>query len=147
MINESSLNKLGGHLSHLNIQNFGSDLNLLAPLNRRDTISSSSISDHHSSMGLHPLATLEYINTFEERQESIQKDSTNRMLTIHAQLSQQLACVSSSSLRSIMNQFTLSSFEKSTVEQARCNDLKALELSLSMKKMKLKETQLAFNNF
>ncbi|KAL6338724.1 hypothetical protein AAG906_023873 [Vitis piasezkii] len=136
LINESPLNKVGGHLSHFNMQNSGSDLNLPVPLNRGDTISSSSISDHHSSMDLHPVATLECLNTLEERQESIQTDSANRELTVHGQISQQLACVSSSSLGSVMNQST----------QARSNDLKALELSLSMKKMKLKETQLALNS-
>ncbi|RVX21459.1 Protein CPR-5 [Vitis vinifera] len=123
LINESPLNKVGGHLSHFNVQNSGSDLNLPVPLNRGDTISSSSISDHHSSM-----------------------DSANRELTVHGQISQQLACVSSSSLGSVMNRSTVSTFEKSVVEQARSNDLKALELSLSMKKMKLKETQLALNS-
>ncbi|RVW55058.1 Protein CPR-5 [Vitis vinifera] len=146
LINESPLNKVGGHLSHFNVQNSGSDLNLPVPLNRGDTISSSSISDHHSSMGLHPVATLECLNTLEERQESIQTDSANRELTVHGQISQQLACVSSSSLGSVMNRSTVSTFEKSVVEQARSNDLKALELSLSMKKMKLKETQLALNS-
>ena len=45
-----------------------------------------------------------------------------------------------------MNQSMLSTSEKSIVEQASSNDLKTPELILSMKKMKLKETQLALNS-
>ena len=69
LINESPLNKVGGHLSHFNVQNSGSDLNLPVPLNRVDTTISSNISDHYSSMGLHFVATLECLNTREERQK------------------------------------------------------------------------------
>ena len=197
LINESPLNKVGGQLSYFNIENCGSNLKLPVPLTRGDTTSSSSISDHHSSVGLHPVAKLECLNaieerleniqteetrqvpvplnrgdtasgpsisdhhssvglhpvaklsclnTIEERLENIQTDSANRELTIHGQMSQQLACVSSRSLGSAMNHSALSTLEKSLSEQARSNDLKALELSLSMKKMKLKETQLALNS-
>lgn len=146
LINESPLNKVGGDLSHLNIKNSGSDLNLPVPLNRAGMIGSSSISDHHSSVGLHPVARLECFNTIEESQEDIQMDSTNRELTIHRQISQQLAHVSSSCLGSAMNCSVLSTFEKSMAEQARANDLKALELSLSMRKLKLKETELALDS-
>lgn len=63
LINESPLNKVRGHLSHFNIQNYGSYLNLPMPLNRGDTISSSSISDCHSSMGLYPIATLKCLSS------------------------------------------------------------------------------------
>ncbi|KAJ9709400.1 hypothetical protein PVL29_001058 [Vitis rotundifolia] len=58
-----------------------------------------------------------------KRQESIQIDSANRELTIHGQISQQLPC--------------------SIVKQAYSNDLKALELILNMKKMKLKHNLLS----
>ncbi|KAJ9701440.1 hypothetical protein PVL29_006684 [Vitis rotundifolia] len=92
----------GGRLGHFNTQNSGSDLNLPVPLNLGDTTSSFSISDRHSSMGLNSAATLECLNTLEERQESIQTDSANRELTIHGQISQQLACVFSSSVGCVM---------------------------------------------
>ena len=59
----------GGCLGHFNTQNSGSDLNLPVPLNRVDTTISSNISDHYSSMGLHFVATLECLNTREERQK------------------------------------------------------------------------------
>ncbi|KAL6316437.1 hypothetical protein AAG906_018140 [Vitis piasezkii] len=92
----------GGRLGHFNTQNSGSDLNLPMPFNTGDTTSSSSTSDHHSSMGLHSAATLECLNTLEERPESIQTDSANRELTIHGQIRQQLACASSSSVGCVM---------------------------------------------
>ncbi|RVW76337.1 hypothetical protein CK203_049834 [Vitis vinifera] len=111
----------GGCLGHFNTQNSGSDLNLPVPLNRVDMTISSNISDHYSSMGLHFVATLECLNTLEERQKIMQTNSANRELTIHTS-------------------------EKSIVEQACSNDLKTPELILSMKKMKLKETQLALNS-
>ncbi|KAE8709439.1 hypothetical protein F3Y22_tig00110331pilonHSYRG00019 [Hibiscus syriacus] len=43
------------------------------------------------------------------------------------------------------NQSTASTIEKSVIEQVRSNDLKTLELSLTMRKLKLKEEQLALN--
>ena len=92
----------GGRLGHFNTQNSGSDLNLPMPFNTGDTTSSSSTSDHHSSMGLHSAATLECLNTLEERPESIQMDFANRELTIHGQIRQQLACASSSSVGCVM---------------------------------------------
>ena len=72
----------GGCLGHFNTQNSGSDLNLPVPLNRVDTTISSNISDHYSSMGLHFVATLECLNTLEERQKIMQTNSANRELTI-----------------------------------------------------------------
>ncbi|GKD36374.1 hypothetical protein Tco_1251883 [Tanacetum coccineum] len=60
--------------------------------------------------------------------------------------SQQLACVAPNRLHSgVNNRSMLTTFEKSVNEQARSNDLKALEISLSMKKMRLKEAQIAVN--
>lgn len=132
-------------LIHFNIQNSGPDLNLNVPPNGGDLISSSSISDHWSSMDLHSSATLEHLNTLEEEEE-IQTVSANREPTVHEQISQNLACVSSSSFGSRNNQSKLSSFDKSIVEQARSNDLKLLELSLKMKNMKLKERELVLNS-
>ncbi|GKC16292.1 hypothetical protein Tco_1013074 [Tanacetum coccineum] len=41
--------------------------------------------------------------------------------------------------------YMLTTFEKSVNEQAHSNDLKALEISLSMKKKRLKEAQIAVN--
>ncbi|PWA78171.1 hypothetical protein CTI12_AA217790 [Artemisia annua] len=60
--------------------------------------------------------------------------------------SRQLARVAPNRLHSgVNNGSMLTTFEKSVNEQARSNDLKALEISLSMKKMRLKEAQIAVN--
>ncbi|KAM0056073.1 hypothetical protein Hdeb2414_s0006g00215501 [Helianthus debilis subsp. tardiflorus] len=59
---------------------------------------------------------------------------------------QQLACVPPNQLHSgvdLSRSSMLTTFEKSVNEQARSNDLKALEISLTMKKMRLKEAQIA----
>ncbi|PWA70080.1 pentatricopeptide repeat (PPR) superfamily protein [Artemisia annua] len=58
----------------------------------------------------------------------------------------ELARVAPNRLHSgVNNGSMLTNFEKSVNEQARSNDLKALEISLSMKKMRLKEAQIAVN--
>ena len=60
--------------------------------------------------------------------------------------SRQLARVAPNRLHyGVNNGSMLTTFEKSVNEQARSNDLKALEISLSMKKMRLKEAQIAVN--
>ncbi|KAL0432022.1 UNVERIFIED_CONTAM: protein CPR-5 [Sesamum radiatum] len=61
---------------------------------------------------------------------------------------QQLACVSAStsSFNSGVNQTMLSTIEKSVMEQTRSNDLKTFEIGLIMKKLQLKERQLALNS-
>ncbi|KAK9062270.1 hypothetical protein SSX86_019456 [Deinandra increscens subsp. villosa] len=66
----------------------------------------------------------------------------------NGQNSQQLACVPPNGLHSRVGynytqSSALTTFERSVNEQARSNDLKALEISLSMQKMRLKEAQIA----
>ncbi|KAI3794547.1 hypothetical protein L1987_37179 [Smallanthus sonchifolius] len=65
---------------------------------------------------------------------------------INGQNSQQLACVPPNRLLSGVSysqSSMLTTFERSVSEQARSNDLAALKISLDMKKMRLKEAQLA----
>lgn len=78
--------------------------------------------------------------TTEDIQETVHIN-TNRELTVHAQINNQLGLFSQNSDWS-----TLSTFEKSVVEQARSNDLKAVEIGLTMKKLRLKETELALSS-
>ncbi|KAL8193912.1 hypothetical protein R6Q57_026154 [Mikania cordata] len=59
----------------------------------------------------------------------------------HCPTGQQLTCVPSNQLNS-----TLTAYERSVYEQTRSNDLKALEISLSMKRMRLKEAQIAVSS-
>lgn len=57
---------------------------------------------------------------------------------------QQLTCVPPNQLHSRVNESSmLTTFERSVNEQVRSNNLKELEISLSMKKMRLKEAQIA----
>ncbi|CAN1190620.1 Protein CPR-5 [Linum perenne] len=74
----------------------------------------------------------------EEMEVNLSTVSLNRELTVHGQTSQ-LTC-SPSSFGSRME---LSTVERSVMEQARFNDLKTLEIGLSMRRLKLKEEQIA----
>ncbi|MFS8018721.1 hypothetical protein Hanom_Chr15g01395341 [Helianthus anomalus] len=77
-------------------------------------------------------------NTFQEQSTIFRLDDSKN--------GQQLACVPSNQLHSgvdLSRSSMLTTFEKSVNEQARSNDLKALEISLTMKKMRLKEAQIA----
>ncbi|MED6149073.1 hypothetical protein PIB30_059030 [Stylosanthes scabra] len=71
-------------------------------------------------------------------------DPVDRGLILHEQQNQ-LISFSQSSSGSVIDNPVISTFEKSIVEQSRSNDLKAIELGLTMRKLKLKETQLALN--
>jgi hypothetical protein len=57
---------------------------------------------------------------------------------------QHLVAVSSNN--SLKNKNALTTFQKSVIEQTRSNDLKAYEIGLTLKKLKLKETQLSLNS-
>ncbi|XP_058735731.1 protein CPR-5-like [Vicia villosa] len=86
-------------------------------------------------------------NNCKEVEESFQMDSIRHHgITLHRQ-SNQLACFPTISYGSgISNNSMVSAAEKSVMEESRSNDLKALELALTMKKLKLKETQLTLNS-
>ncbi|XP_051117368.1 protein CPR-5 isoform X2 [Andrographis paniculata] len=76
--------------------------------------------------------------------ENIRTNLTNQQLVLHdKQLDRQLSTSSSSG----MNQSSmLTTIEKSVMEQTRSNDLKAFEIGLIMKKLQLKEKQLALSS-
>ncbi|KAK6924146.1 hypothetical protein RJ641_010346 [Dillenia turbinata] len=82
------------------------------------------------------LVTLEHI------QEKIQMDSVNKELVLH----QQLAHASPGTLSSLTNKSIFNTFERSVIEQERSNKLKGLEIGLTMKKLQLKEKQLALRS-
>ncbi|KAL2246553.1 UNVERIFIED_CONTAM: Protein CPR-5 [Sesamum indicum] len=87
--------------------------------------------------------------TSEQMEENPTMDLMNRQLMLHdIQPEQRLACVSAStsSFNSGVNQTMLSTIEKSVMEQTRSNDLKTFEIGLIMKKLQLKERQLALNS-
>ncbi|CAI9763447.1 unnamed protein product [Fraxinus pennsylvanica] len=89
----------------------------------------------------------EQIRTHEHTEEDRPLDLINRQLVLHdGHTSQQLSCSSSTTSHSEVNQLMLSTFEKSVIEQTRSNELKAFEISLAMKKLQLKEAQLAVHS-
>ncbi|GAU11610.1 hypothetical protein TSUD_346020 [Trifolium subterraneum] len=82
------------------------------------------------------------ISCEEEVRDNFHMESITRDLALHEQ-SNQMVCFSPTSSGALVNNPVISTFEKSIVEQCRSNDLKTVELGLAMKKMKLKETELA----
>ncbi|TYI40446.1 hypothetical protein ES332_A02G163000v1 [Gossypium tomentosum] len=101
------------------------------------------IKDSYSEIDRSSVSTQNQLNIHEEVQENIQTGSLNRELVIHGQVNQ-LACFNPRT-GSVADQSVRSTIEKSVIEQVRSNDLKTLELSLTMRKLKLKEEQLALN--
>ncbi|XP_016435624.2 protein CPR-5 [Nicotiana tabacum] len=85
----------------------------------------------------------------EERSDGTCLESIGRQLTLYdRQGRQQLASVSSSMISSSteINRSVSSTLERSVMEQARSNDLKTFEIGLTMRKLQLKERQLALSS-
>ncbi|XP_012469905.1 protein CPR-5 [Gossypium raimondii] len=101
------------------------------------------IKDSYLEVDRPSVSTQNQLNIHEEVQENILTGSLNRELVIHGQVNQ-LACFNPRT-GSVADQSVRSTIEKSVIEQVRSNDLKTLELSLTMRKLKLKEEQLALN--
>lgn len=93
----------------------------------------------HSETELPTIETQDVLSAAEEVQEQIATNFISTELALHGE-NNQLACAYSGRLGSVHG-----TMEKYVVEQIRSNDLKTLELSLAMQKLKLKETQLALN--
>ncbi|XP_021301073.1 protein CPR-5 [Herrania umbratica] len=138
LINESSKHKEKNLLNSNNVESSTSDE---TSSGSGCYISSFDIKDSNSEVDLPCIATQNRWNFHEEVQENIQTDSLNQELAIPGQVNQ-LACVTPSS---VLNHSVLGTIEKSVIEQVRSNDLKTLELGLTMEKLKLKERQLALN--
>lgn len=78
------------------------------------------------------------------REENMPTDLTNCELALHdGQINRQLVSVSPNDA---INKNVLATLQKSVVEQARSNDLKTYEIGLTLRKLKLKETQLSLNS-
>ncbi|KAI7730106.1 hypothetical protein M8C21_033312 [Ambrosia artemisiifolia] len=130
VISESSGNR---ERSYLHAESSSNDFHF----NMKEQTSTSNLQEQATLVGL-------------EEENNVQRHPIYNELTAHdsinGQNSQQLACVPPNRLHSGVSysqSSTLATFERSVSEQARSNDLKALELSLNIKKMRLKEAQLA----
>ncbi|VVA33836.1 Hypothetical predicted protein [Prunus dulcis] len=139
-IKESSTNNRGCLSSHQNME--GSSLHVTR--DEQDGASSSDIEDCHSKAMSHTDATQGQLNYRDELNRSMLTSSLNLELALHGQTNQ-LTYIPPRTSESGANQSMLRTIRKSVIEQARANDLKTLELNLTMQRLKLKETQLSLN--
>lgn len=140
LIKESSVNKGNHHHCQLNLEGSTSDMSY----NRGDCMSSPSIHNCHLGVVSHTSTAQDPLNHSEAIEPDEVTDPINLDLDLHRQTNQ-VICASSNPLGSATNQSMLCTIEKSVMEQTRSNNLKSLELGLTMRKLKLKETQLSLN--
>ncbi|CAI0554647.1 unnamed protein product [Linum tenue] len=115
VINESSFHKADHNLSHLNSNNLSPDE------------SHSPVSSVHNQL-----------HSAEEKEGQLPTISLTGELTLCGH-DNQLTCTPGS----FSSRMELSTIERSVMEQSRFNDLKALEIGLSMRRLKLKEEHIA----
>ncbi|KAJ7945338.1 Protein CPR-5 [Quillaja saponaria] len=144
-INDSSVNKEGFENNNIKKDILTSECVLdegdhTRDSTREDDHSKATLQTSHSSQN----RSHNRSNTSEEVKENILMDSVSHELALPGQTNQ-VVCFSPISPGSVMDNHMVTTFEKSVMEQTRCNDLKTLEIGLAMKKLNLKETQLALN--
>ncbi|CAD5169980.1 unnamed protein product [Musa acuminata subsp. malaccensis] len=100
----------------------------------------------NSSENTADLSSSEPIVTTEDLEENIISNSVNSQLILHGYTNKDLANVNRTTYGLGFSQSILSTVEKSVIEQTRSNDLKAVEIGLVMKKLQLKEAQLALSS-
>ncbi|KAF5458072.1 hypothetical protein F2P56_022135 [Juglans regia] len=139
-INDSYVEKGGQHFSNLKVEGSASPTSLY----KERCMSNSGREDFQSEAFLQTFACRDLINTSDEIRENTLTDSGNQEFALHGQTNQ-LACILPSVSGSVIGQSMVSTVQKSVAEHTRSNDLKTLELGLTMERLKLKETQLALN--
>ncbi|GKV25296.1 hypothetical protein SLEP1_g34755 [Rubroshorea leprosula] len=149
LINESSFPKGNCLSANQNVEVSNSDVDCTSNSDTNsfhsdtDLPSNATHNRFHSETDLPSIVTNNRLNTCEEVAENVTTNSVDQGIALHGDANQ-LACVTSRTGSSI-NQSMLSTLKKSFMEQVRSNNLKKLELGLTMRKLKLKETQLALN--
>ncbi|PKA56100.1 Protein CPR-5 [Apostasia shenzhenica] len=84
----------------------------------------------------------------EHVQEFQTLSSESGQLALQGEFNQQIVCASQGRIMpTCSNESIRTTFEKSVKEQTRSNDLKAIEISLVMRKLQLKQSQLAMNSY
>lgn len=112
-----------------------------------DCSSDSVIGDDDKTEGVLNEEIKDQTNNCKEVEENFQLNSiTHHGINLHRQPNQMVCFPTISSGSGISNNPMVSAAEKSVKEESRSNDLKALELALTMKKLKLKKTQLTLNS-
>ncbi|GMI86629.1 HYPERSENESCENCE 1, CONSTITUTIVE EXPRESSION OF PR GENES 5, ONSET OF LEAF DEATH 1 [Hibiscus trionum] len=140
LINDSSKHKEKYLSNPHNVESSTSD----ETTSRRCYRNSNDKNDSYSDVDLPSVSTRNQLNIHEDVHENIQTGSLNRELAIHGQVSQMVCVNPRTGFNADLSMVT--TIEKSVIEQVRSNDLKTLELSLTMRKLKLKEEQLALNS-
>ena len=136
LINESHVKKGGHHCNNLNVEGSTSAVTL----DKGGCTSNSGIEDFQSKEILQKNLTHDRLNDIEEVRENILTDSNTLELALIGQTNQVTGLFPSTSGSAIEQ-----SIQKSLIEQTRSNNLKTLELGLTMRKLELKETQLGLN--
>ncbi|XP_062007093.1 protein CPR-5 isoform X1 [Rosa rugosa] len=103
--------------------------------------SSSSTEDYHSKEVTHTTATEGQLNYRDQLHQNMLTNPVNLEVALHGQINQ-LTCIPPR----VTNQSMFNTFEKSVMEQTRANELKIWELGLAMKKLSLKEEQVALGH-
>ncbi|GJN22411.1 hypothetical protein PR202_gb09969 [Eleusine coracana subsp. coracana] len=85
------------------------------------------------------------------RIHDVQKDmslnSMDNQIILHAGVNQQLVCLPRSRCTTELDKHILSVFERSVNEQTRSNELKELEIGLTVRDLRLKESQLNLSSY
>ncbi|KAG7026808.1 Protein CPR-5, partial [Cucurbita argyrosperma subsp. argyrosperma] len=110
---------------------------------KRDVTRSSRLEECRPEECSRTIAPIDQLSSVEVIKESI-SDSLTHELAL-CKLKSDVTSVAPRAVGSHHNEIALGTFEKSVVEQARSNDLKTVELGLAMRKLRLKETQIALN--
>ncbi|WCJ31786.1 Protein CPR-5 [Euphorbia peplus] len=137
LINEASLKEEANCVSRLNAEDSVPEIDAKSA----GYAGSSNIEDCHSETETKLVSVM--VRNEKHMDEEVEDSSPhwNRELAMYGQMSPPQSCSSSYLLSPAAKQ--LSNIEKSVVEQTRSNDLKMVEIDLTMRKLKLKEAQLA----
>nr|GMD53552.1 protein CPR-5 [Ipomoea batatas] len=104
------------------------------------------LSEFNLEPALQSITSNHQISNLDELNENMLVESMNQLTLHDRETIKQLACVSSNTSCSAITNTKRNTFEKAVVEQARSNDLKTFEIGLMIKKLQLKERQLAVNS-
>ncbi|XP_065874374.1 protein CPR-5 [Euphorbia lathyris] len=138
LINEASLKEEAHGVSHLNAQDSVSKMDVK---NGTGYAGSSNIEDCHSELETKLASIMVQNQKYLDEEVEDGPPHLNQELALYGRMNQQQSCSSSYLVGSAAKQ--LSTIQKSVMEQTRGNDLKMVEIGLTMKKLKLKEAQLA----
>lgn len=145
LINNSSIDNKDDHVRNNIVGDCISDATQSISFNKGDCSARSSdvIEDCRRSINgaTGPQRRIKMVEEVEDIQSA---DSRIQERSLQGRISSQI--VVSNMGNHLSNYSVLSTIEKSVVEQTRANDLKSVEIGLIMKKLRLKETQLALNS-